>query len=156
MWKGTLVSIQVTSGAAQALETVGEARVLAGKGIEGDRYGAGAGTFSKGGGTGRHVTLIEAEALEALEREYSIKLSAVEARRNLLTRGVPLNHLVGREFRVGEVVLRGMRLCEPCSHLEGLTLKGVQKGLAHRGGLRTEVVREGVVRAGDAIEPLDA
>ena len=90
-------------------------------------------------------------ALEALAHECAIKLDPGQARRNLVTRGVPLNHLVGKEFQVGGVVLRGLRLCEPCGHLEGLTIKGVKDGLCHRGGLRAQIVRGGVVKTGDAI-----
>ena len=152
MWKGTLVSIHVTPEAAKAPQTVSEARVVAGKGIEGDRYSTGAGTWASHPGAGKHVTLIEAEALEALRRDHAIVLAPHQARRNLVTRGVPLNHLVGCEFHIGEVILKGIRLCEPCLHLEGLTQKGVKAALAHRGGLRTEVVREGTLRAGDPIE----
>jgi MOSC domain-containing protein YiiM len=77
----------------------------------------------------------------------------VKSRRNLLTRGVPLNHLIGREFTVGEVVLRGIRLCEPCDHLEGLTVKGIKDGLHHRGGLRAEILHGGTLQPGDAIRP---
>jgi MOSC domain-containing protein YiiM len=154
MWKGTLVSIHIAPGAAERVQALAEARVVAGKGIEGDRYFAGTGTWSSHPGAGKEITLIEIEALEALQRDHAIAIAPQESRRNLVTRGVPLNHLVGREFRVGEVVLKGVRLCEPCTHLEGLTQKGVKAALAHRGGLRTEVVREGTLRAGDPIEPL--
>jgi MOSC domain-containing protein YiiM len=99
------------------------------------------------------VTLIESEALDALRREYDITLEHRQARRNLVTQGVPLNHLVGRQFTVGSVLLRGIRLCEPCGHLEKLTVKGLLKGLSHRGGLRAQVVLGGVLRAGDVIKP---
>jgi MOSC domain-containing protein YiiM len=97
------------------------------------------------------VTLIESEALEAMACEVDIRLESHQARRNLLTQGVPLNHLVGKEFRVGDVVLKGIRLCEPCGHLESLTMKGVQDGLCHRGGLRAQILRGGVLHAGDPI-----
>ena len=70
-------------------------------------------------------------------REYELTLEPFQTRRNLLTRSVPLNHLVGKTFKIGAVVLRGIRLCKPCGHLEKLTCKGVEKGLRHRGGLRT-------------------
>ena len=92
--------------------------------IEGDRYFTQTGTYSNHPGTGRAITLIEIEAIEALAREYDVHLAAGLARRNLVTRGVALNHLVGKIFAVGAVVLRGMRLCEPCLHLEKLTVKG--------------------------------
>lgn len=152
MWKGTLVSIHIAPEATVPLQSVTEARAVAGKGLEGDRYFTGRGTWSTHPGSGREVTLVESEAIEALERESNIKLAPADPRRNLVTRGVPLNHLVGREFRVGEVRLRGIRLCEPCNHLEGLTEPGAKDALMHRAGLRTEIVREGILRVGDPIE----
>jgi MOSC domain-containing protein YiiM len=97
------------------------------------------------------VTLIESEALDAVRREYGVEISAAESRRNILTEGVALNHLVGREFRIGEVRLRGVRLCEPCNHLEGLTRPGVREALVHRGGLRADVLTDGVIRPGDRV-----
>ena len=94
---------------------------------------------------------MEVEALEGMAREYELLLEPAQARRNLLTRGVPLNHLVGQTFAVGPVVLRGIRLCEPCGHLEKLTCKGVQKGLIHRGGLRAQVLGGGWLMVGASI-----
>ena len=91
--------------------------------------------------------------LDGLAREYELTLQPAQTRRNLLTRGVPLNHLVGRTFAVGPVVLRGIRLCEPCGHLEGLTLKGVRAGLIHRGGLRAQILQGGLLQVGAAITP---
>jgi MOSC domain-containing protein YiiM len=154
MWKGTLVSIYITPTATAPLASVSEARVVPGKGIEGDRYFDGRGTWSNHPGTGREITLIEIEAIEAARREYNIELPPHETRRNLVTRGVPLNHLVDREFRVGEARLKGLRLCEPCSHLEGLTRQGVKAAFIHRGGLRSVVLGAGTIRPGDAIEEI--
>ena len=135
----------------------GVARVVAveGRGLEGDRYFAKTGTYSNHPGSGRAVTLIEIEAIEALAREYDVHLAAGLARRNLVTRNVPLNHLVGKTFVVGHVVLRGTHLCEPCLHLEKLAVKGVARGLIHRGGLRAEIVAGGAIRAGDALAVID-
>ncbi len=116
MFKGELVSIHIASAKEQPMRQLEEAKAIAGTGLEGDRYSIGAGTFSKPG-PGHEITLIEIEAIEAL-REKNIMLAAGDARRNLVTRGVPLNHLVGRTFQVGEVHLRGVRFCEPCSHLQ--------------------------------------
>ncbi|HEV3117791.1 MAG TPA: MOSC domain-containing protein, partial [Gemmataceae bacterium] len=99
----------------------------------------------------REITLIEIEALEGMTRETEITMEPGQARRNLVTRGVPLNHLVGKEFSVGAVVLRGIRLCEPCGHLEALTIKGVKEGLCHRGGLRAQILHGGVLKTGDRI-----
>jgi MOSC domain-containing protein YiiM len=98
------------------------------------------------------VTLIESEAIAALQRDYGIGIEAGTTRRNIVTRGVALNHLVGKEFYVGEVLLRGDRLCEPCAHMEKLTVKGALRGLVHRGGLRAEIVRGGIVRVSDSIK----
>jgi CDGSH-type Zn-finger protein len=122
-----------------------------GRGLPGDRYFSGTGTFSRPGKSGQDLTLIEAEALEALAAEHGIELDAAEARRNLLTRGIDLNALVGERFFVGEVECRGRRLCDPCSHLERLTKPGVLRGLAARGGLRADVIGAGAVRVGDEV-----
>lgn len=138
------------------MQAVPEARAVPGKGLVGDRYFAGsvsAGTFAKPGDPSREVTLIEIEAIEALGRDGQVTIEPGAARRNLVTRGVALNHLVGREFAVGAVRLRGIRLCEPCAHLEGLTRPGVKAGLVHRGGLRAQILVEGVIHAGDAVGP---
>jgi MOSC domain-containing protein YiiM len=129
------------------MSAVAEVRAIAGSGLEGDRYAA----KMK---PGTQITLTETEALEAAARDYGIEIAHDDTRRNLLTRGVALNHLVGREFRVGAVRLRGMRLCEPCSHLEGLTGKEMIKALRHRGGLRAEILESGVIRVGDVIAEL--
>ena len=99
----------------------------------------------------RELTLIEAEAIEALKLEYEIDLSPGDARRNLVTRGVPLNHLVGKEFKIGSVRIKGIRLCEPCTHLEALTKLKLTQGLRHRGGLRAQILSEGVIFVGDVI-----
>jgi MOSC domain-containing protein YiiM len=97
------------------------------------------------------VTLIEREAIVAVKGEGEVTLEEQEARRNLVTEGVPLNHLVGCTFRVGSVVLVGCRLAEPCSYLAGLTRPGVSRALIHRGGLRAEILVGGVLRVGDEI-----
>ena len=130
---------------------LGSVRAVAGKGLEGDRYANGVGTFSGQVGSGREVTLIEVEAITSLAREYDVEIDAADSRRNLVTQDLPLNHLVGREFKVGDVILRGSRLCEPCGHLETLTRPGVRRGLVHRGGLRAEVVDGGIIRTGDEV-----
>src|SRR5439155_16754057 len=129
MFQGRLEGIYLAEMKREGLRRVEEARAVAGSGIAGDRYCREQGTFSKPGSPDREMTLIEIEALEGLAQEAQITLEPGQARRNLVTRGVPLNHLVGKEFRVGDVVLRGIRLCEPCGHLEALTIKGVKDGL---------------------------
>ena len=116
------------------------ARAVAGRGLEGDRYFSGAGTFS-GSGRGYELTLIEAEALEALAAD-GVEISWEEARRNVVTRGIGLNALVGRRFRIGEVECVGRRLAEPCSHLQRLAPPAFSRGLVHRGGLRADILGE--------------
>ena len=153
MWQGSVVSIHITPAAGQPMETVPEARAVAGRGLEGDRYALGTGYYSgKPGEGGRELTLIETEALQALP-VLGVKLGAAESRRNIATTGVALNHLVGREFWVGAVKLRGTRLCEPCKYLDGLTQDGAMTALIHRGGLRAQILSDGLIRAGDTIRP---
>jgi MOSC domain-containing protein YiiM len=153
MFEGKLLGIYIGDRKRDDLRLVDQVEAIAGRGIAGDRYFSQEGTFSKPGSVDREVTLIESEALDALARECEITLQPGQARRNLVTRDVPLNHLVNREFSIGKVRLRGIRLCEPCSHLEALTTNGVLKGLAHRGGLRAQIVRGGMFHAGDTIRP---
>jgi MOSC domain-containing protein YiiM len=152
--EGIVISLHIAPTGAAATRPVGEVRAVAGRGLEGDRYFNQLGTYSNDPGTGRHVTLIEIEAIEALKRDYDIDMAPGLSRRNIVVRGIALNHLVGREFTVGQVILRGTRLCEPCSHLEKLTRQGVMRGLIHRGGLRAEVISGGMIRVGDATVPL--
>ena len=149
--EGTVVAIYVAPEGAAGMVKVDAVRALVGKGLEGDRYATGVGTYSAQPGTGREVTLIETEALESLERESGVALDPAESRRNIVTRGLSLNDLVGQEFRVGTVTLRGVRLCEPCGHLEKLTRPGVRGGLVHRGGLRADIVQGGTIRPADLV-----
>lgn len=153
MWKGTVVSLHITPTAAGTIASVPTVRAVAGRGLEGDRYYAQVGTYSKKPNPDREVTLIESEAVDALRRDYDIEVEPGMCRRNIVTQGVALNHLIGREFQVGEVVLRGLRLCEPCGHLEELAERTVRQGLMHRGGLRAQILTGGIIRAGDLIQP---
>ncbi len=151
MFEGTVVSINIAPEAEAPMQSVSEARAVPGRGLEGDRYFDQKGTFSKPL-PDRELTLIEAEAIEALKRELSVDYGLSDSRRNVVTRGVPLNHLVGREFWVGEVKARGLRLCEPCSHLQKLSHEKVLPGLVHRGGLRAQILTEGTIRIGETIK----
>ena len=116
--RGSVLSIHVARSAAGRMESLAEVRAVPGKGLEGDRYFLGEGSFSKTPGTGREVTLIASEMIDLLEREHGIRLPAGDTRRNLVTRGVSLNDLVDKVFRVGTVRMKGVRLAEPCNHLE--------------------------------------
>lgn len=129
-------------------EPVDRVEVLTGQGPVGDRYFA---AEPREPGEGDDLTLIAAEALEGLTADTGIELSAAEARRNVLTRGIDLNALVGRRFVVGDVECVGVELCEPCNHLQALTRPGVLRGLVHRGGLRADVLRGGTIAVGDAV-----
>ncbi len=154
MSRGSVVSIFLHAGTegGEPMAAVESARVVVGGGLEGDRFFQGEGGRAKKRGPDREVTLIEAEAIEAVGREGKVSLEPEESRRNIVTRGVALNHLVDREFRVGSAILRGLRLCEPCKHLESITRPGVLMALLHRGGLRARVVEGGEVRVGDSVE----
>lgn len=150
MFRGSVVSIHLADTAAAPMKSMSEVHAVPGQGLEGDRYFNQAGTFSKPQ-PDREVTLIEIEAIEALQQENGIDLAQGDPRRNIVTRGVPLNHLVGREFIVGEVRIRGLKLCEPCGHLARLTHQDVLSGLMHRGGLRAQILTEGKIRPGDLV-----
>jgi MOSC domain-containing protein YiiM len=154
-WTGVVAGIFLGPVATKPMQAVTEVRAVAGRGLEGDRYFERTGTYSDTPGSGREVTLIESEAVASAGRDDGLDLAPGDARRNIVTAGVPLNHLVGREFLVGEVRLRGMRLCEPCAHLARLTRRPVVKSLTHRGGLRAEIVAGGTIREGDPIRPAD-
>ena len=134
----------------------GEVHAVAGRGLQGDRYFNGEGTFSPKAGRGGEITLIEMETILAVRQESNIQLLPAEPRRNLVTCGIRLDPLVGSMFCVGEVVLCGLKLCPPCDHLELLTQTGLKQALAGRGGLRAEIVRGGVIRVSDPIRVISA
>lgn len=152
---GSVVGIFVAPRGEATVEPRDEVMAVAGRGLEGDRYFEGTGTYSQTPGTGRHVTLIESEALDAAAKEYGVDLPPGASRRNIVTEGIALNHLVGKEFIVGGVRLRGMRLCEPCAHLSKLTGKPVVKALIHRAGLRADILEGGPIHVGDAVQFTD-
>ncbi|HLW54854.1 MAG TPA: MOSC domain-containing protein [Candidatus Angelobacter sp.] len=147
---GVISAIYIGPEARQPMSSVPEVRAVAGAGLEGDRYCNQAGTFSEKL-PANQVTLIESEAIAAAARDYKLNAEGADSRCNLLTTGIALNHLVGREFRIGQVRLRGLRLCEPCGHLEKLTGKEMIKALRHRGGLRAEILSGGIIKVGDTI-----
>ena len=149
---GRIEAVALAADAEAPMTLVEQADVRAGRGLEGDRYFDGRGTFSNRYARGVDLTLIEAEALDDLALP-SGRLAPEDARRNIVTRGIDLNALVGRHFTVGDVECLGQRLCEPCAHLQRLTEPGTLRGLVHRGGLRADVLTDGVIRVGDAVRP---
>ena len=140
--RGRVEAIVIATAAEEPPTTVGRAMAIAGRGLEGDRYADGNGTFSPGPGGGRALTLIEGEVLDELG------LAPEQARRNVVTRGIRLNPLVGARFTVGGVECAGRRLCEPCAHLERLGEPGMLRALAHRGGLRADILTGGEIAVG--------
>jgi hypothetical protein len=144
---GRVEALAIAPEAEAPMSLLEEANALAGYGLEGDRYGAGRGTFSNPNAVGVDLTLVEAEALGAI----GMAAAPQDARRNVVTRGIELNALVGERFVVGEVHCIGRRLCEPCAHLQRLTTPGTLRGLIHRGGLRADVISDGTIRIGDEV-----
>lgn len=153
--RGRVVSIYTASDRGSAMLQRSEALAVPGHGLEGDRYYAGRGTFSADSTPGREITeltLIEIEVVEHLRGELGLDVHPSDSRRNVVTRGVALNELVGREFRVGNVRLWGAGLCEPCvSLVKGEAHRQLLRGLAHRGGLRARILSCGVISVGDPI-----
>lgn len=148
---GTVRAIHVAPEQGAPTKRVDRVRAVAGCGLEGDRYYRADGTFADREGS--DVTLIEGEALTAVERDYEIDLEPGVHRRNITTDGIALNHLVDVRFRIGEVVCQGVELCEPCSSLEShLAENGIREALVHRGGLRARILESGVVTADGRIE----
>jgi len=154
-WQGELLHIHVAPKASAPMDALTEVRLVAGIGLEGDRYATRLGTYSKNHHIDRQATLIEVEALEALARDRSVMLAPHEHRRNLTTRGVPLNHLVGQYFRIGDCVLYGGRLNVPCLYLEHLLDKKVFKPLLNRSGLNCRIIAGGIIRTQNRIEWCD-
>ncbi len=151
---GRVEHIHFAVRAGEPLRAAERIRVIAGIGIDGDRYATGLGHFSKSPGTGRALTLVEAEVLDALRASLGIDLPPGEVRRNVTTRGIELNALVGKRFRIGGVLCEGTRLCEPCKYLEDLVGKPILNPLLHRGGLRADVLEGGEIRIGDEVRPV--
>jgi MOSC domain-containing protein YiiM len=155
--RGRVEAVAIADRAGATMQQVTTARAIPGRGLEGDRYANRVGTFTPrgGGGVGYDLTLIEAEVLDELTLTDGHRLGYTEARRNIVTRGIDLNTLVGQRFRVGDVECVGRRLCEPCAHLERLTHRGVLRKLIHRGGLRADILTTGSITEGAAIECLE-
>jgi MOSC domain-containing protein YiiM len=143
---GTVEALAVAASAGEPARQLESARALAGQGLEGDRHVAGTGTFPSGM-PGSALTMIEAEVCES----FDPPLDPSQHRRNVVTRGIDLNALVGHEFMIGEVPCRGMRLCEPCTVVQRYAGRPVLRALVHRGGLRADILRDGTIRVGDPV-----
>lgn len=149
-WQGTLLQIWLCAERGGSPGTVDQAEAVAATGLRGDRY------FSPalGRDPARQVTLIAREVLDEVAREHHIDLRDGRHRRQLVVEGVPLNDLVGQEFKVGEVRLRGVELCEPCRRMARLSgEKGAIKAFVHRGGLNAEILVGGTLNPGASVVP---
>lgn len=148
---GSVERIWIAASAGEAAVAVDSVRALAGQGLEGDRHVAGTGTFPSGL-PGSALTLVEAEVCES----FTPSLQPDEHRRNVITRGMALNRLVGHEFTVGDVRCRGARLCEPCTVVQRYAARPVLRELVHRGGLRADILEDGVIHVGDVVRAVHA
>ena len=155
--RASVETIAIAERAEAPMQQITTARAIPGRGLDGDRYSNRGGTFTprSGRSNGYDLTLIEAEVLDQLTLPDGQRLGYAEARRNIVSRGIDLNSLVGQRFKIGDVECVGRRLCEPCAHLERLTHKGVLRKLIHRGGLRADIITTGSITVGAAIEGLD-
>ena len=153
--RGIVEGLAVAPAAEAPMQLLESAQARAGHGLDGDRYAAGAGTFSPRADRrpGYDLTLMAAEVLDEMAAAGQA-LDFAGTRRNVLTRGIDVNALVGRTFRIGDVLCEGRRLCEPCSHLERLSGPGILRPLIHRGGLRADILTDGGIRLGAPIRPV--
>jgi MOSC domain-containing protein YiiM len=152
-WSGVIRHLHITPRAFLPMRSLPELNLVAGKGIEGDRYmiGREEGFYSGKPEEGRQITLFEIETLFALKRDASIDLAPEEHRRNVTTEGVPLTHLVGKQFWLGEVLLEATRLSIPCRHIEEVTGKSIFDPLINRSGLNCKILKGGTIRVGDMV-----
>ncbi len=149
---GRVVGLFTVDRMSAPMKKVEQLSALAGRGIEGDRYFLGTGTYSKKPEPGRQVTLIKSEVLESLKDKFEITMKPEESRRNILTRGIEINDLIGTEFYVGPVRLRAHRITQPCLYLEKLLDQpGLYKELWDNGGISCEILSNGVIEVGDII-----
>ena len=149
---GIVVALFTVDRRAAPMKKVEQLYALAGRGIEGDRYFLGTGTYSKSPEPGRQVTLIKSEVLESLKNKLEINVKPEESRRNILTRGIEINDLIGTEFYVGSVRLRAHRITQLCRYLENLLEQpGLYKELWDNGGISCEILSDGVIKERDII-----
>jgi MOSC domain-containing protein YiiM len=153
---GRVELVAIAAAKEVPMQAVGRAVAIPGRGLEGDRYAAGAGTFTNAAARGHDITLIAAEVLDALALPSGERIAYADARRNVVTRGIDLDALIGRRFRVGEVECLGQRRCEPCAHLERLTAPGALRALVHRGGLRADILGPGTIEVGAEVAAVGA
>ena len=147
MQNGSVIGIYTAPETSAPIVARDEVKAVAGKGLEGDRY------FNAEGWDEpkKEITLVEIEAVEAASREYELDLKPEDMRRQIVTKGVALNHLVDKDFHIGDVHLRGVKIANPCSHLQKLAGKKLLKPMMHRGGLRAQILSSGTIKVGDPV-----
>ena len=151
---GRVTGIWLTGTAAAPMRRVPSARLLAGRGLEGDRYASGGGTWAHYPELEKQLTLIDAADVDAVAAEVGVPLGPGDTRRNLVTAGVDLQTLVGRWFAVGDALLFGVKRCPPCTHLERLTGARLVKAMVHRGGINAAVFGGAEVAEGAVVRPV--
>ena len=153
-WHGTVLSLYIVPKSSEPMVAVSDVRAFADRGLEGDRFFRD--SWSAGNRPDKAVTLIEEETLQVVAAELGINRLADKTRRNIVTCGVPLIDLLHREFTIGGVVMRGMRLFEPCGHLQKISkIPGIFAALKHRSGLKAAILTNGVIRIGDPVTLLE-
>lgn len=152
-WRGEVIDLHIAKEASAPMEQRASLELIANEGISGDRYATQRGFYSDRPEPGRQITLFEIETLEAMQRDHNVELLAQEHRRNVTVRGVPLNHLVGRQFKVGDCILEATRLSTPCKHIEDVTGKVISRWMINRSGLNCIIVSGGFVKIGDIVQP---
>ncbi len=152
---GTIAYIHTTTAASKPRLALTEAEVIAGQGIKGDRYAQQVGYYSAEPKPGRHITMIEAEVMEHIACVQGIPLAPHESRRNITTRGIRFNPLVGKKLQIGAVVVDVIRWCDPCLYLQRLVGQPILQPLVGRGGIRCDVRSGGIIRVGDVIRVVE-
>ena len=152
MWSGTVAYLHIAPRAFLPMKAEEQVTLVAGRGIEGDRYINGAGFYSHIVEEGRQITLFEIETIEALKRDHGVELQPGDHRRNITTVDVPLNFLVNKRFWIGQALVEATRLSTPCKHIEEITGKSIFNLMLRRCGLNAKIVQGGIVRVGDTIE----
>ena len=151
---GSVVEIWLAGAAAEPMRRVTSVEAVAGRGLAGDRYALGGGTWAQYPDLEKQVTLIDRDDVAAVAAETSSHLTAGDTRRNVVTTGIALSGLVGRWFTVGDVLLFGMKRCPPCTHLERLTGVKLVKAMVHRGGINAAVFSGGAITEGSLVRPV--
>jgi MOSC domain-containing protein YiiM len=151
---GVLTGIWLTGEAAAPMRRVPTARLVAGRGLEGDRYALGGGTWAQYPDLEKQLTLIDTADVAAVAAEVGVPLTPGDTRRNLVTAGIDLSALEGRWFTVGDALLFGVKRCPPCTHLERLTGARLIKAMVHRGGINAAVFAGAQIAEGAMVRPV--